>query len=324
MSYDVIVVGGNFAGATAAMQLVRARRKVLLVDAGKPRNRFSPASHGFLGLDGSAPDSIMALAKQQLLAYPTIDLVQGEATAASGDLEGGFNVELADGRRKHGARLVLATGVSDDLPGIPGVAERWGRTVLHCPYCHGFEVADRHLGVIAAHPLSMHQALMIPDWGPTTYFTQGAFEPDEEARAKFFARGVAVESSPVVQLLGAAPALEAARLADGRVVPLGAAFIAARTRAASPLAEQLGCAFDEGPLGAFVRADEGRQTTVPGVWIAGDAGMPVGNATLASAAGVLAGTGAHRSLIEAASRPTARSPAGAWSGQGGASGRTPQ
>ena len=299
MPYDAIVVGGSFAGLSAAMQLARARRRVLVIDSGLPRNRFAHQAHGFLGHDGKPPHELLREAARQVLAYPTAERVQGEAVQAR-QAEGGFAVALADGREEHAARLVLATGVRDELPSIPGMQERWGATVLHCPYCHGYEVADRALGVIASTPHSAHQAALLPDWGPTTYFTQGVFEPDEEQAARLAARGVRIERTPVVELLGAAPALEAVRLGDGRIVPLEAVFTAPRAQMASPLAHQLGCAMDEGMMGPYVRVDDVKQTSVPGVFAAGDAASMMHNATLASAAGVLAGFSAHKSLVEAA------------------------
>ncbi|HYH80798.1 MAG TPA: NAD(P)/FAD-dependent oxidoreductase [Longimicrobium sp.] len=295
MPYDVIVVGGSYAGLSAAMQLARARRRLLIVDAGLPRNRFAHAAHGFLGQDGKPPREIIGEAARQLSAYPTVEWAHGEAVDARKD-DGGFTVALAGGREARAARLVLATGLRDELPPIPGMRERWGATVLHCPYCHGYEVGDRPLGVIAGNPHSPEQAALIPDWGPTTYFTQGVFEPDAEQAAHLAARGVHVERTPVVELLGAAPELEAVRLADGRIVPVAAVFTAPRTYMASPLAEALGCAFDEGMTGPFIRVDGRKQTTVEGVFAAGDAASQMHNATLASAAGVMAGAGAHHSL----------------------------
>lgn len=302
MPYDAIVVGGSYAGLSAAMQLARARRRVLVVDAGLPRNRFAEAGHGFLGQDGRPPHVVIGEATRQLLAYPTVRVVHAEANAAR-RVDGGFAVVLGDGREERAARLVLATGIKDELPPIPGMQERWGVTVLHCPYCHGYEVADRLLGVIANHPLSAHQATLIPDWGPTTYFTQGAFEPDAGQAAQLAARGVRIERTPVVELLGTAPELEAVRLSDGRIVPVGAVFTAPKARMASPLAQELGCAFDDGPMGPYIRVDDRKQTSLEGVYAAGDAATPMGNATMASAAGVMAGFGAHQSLVAEAATP---------------------
>lgn len=298
MHYDVIIIGGSFAGLSAAMQLARARRQVLLVDAARPRNRYAAHAHGFLGQDGVPPQEIVANARAQLARYPTVSFLDGEAIQALAQ-DGGFAVVMAGGEQVRGARLILATGMRDELPPLPGLQARWGQTVLHCPYCHGFEVAGEPLGVLAAHPMSVHQAMLLPDWGPTTYFTQGQFEPSPEDARHLGARGVRVERTPVVALLGDAPALTGVVLADGREAPLRALFVASRVHMASPLAEQLGCEFDEGPLGPVIRVDDMKQTTVPGVFAAGDASTPMSNATLASASGVMAGVCAHRSLVMA-------------------------
>jgi thioredoxin reductase len=294
--YDAIVVGGSFAGLSAAMQLVRARRRVLMVDAGKPRNRFSAASHGFLGQDGNSPAAIRAEGLRQLGAYPTFELREGVAEAARAE-EGGFAVAIAGGGEEAARRLVIATGVEDRLPALAGMEERWGKSVLHCPYCHGYEVRDRPLGVLATGPMAAHQASLIPDSGPTTLFLNGAFEPDAEQRALLEARGVTIERVPVEALIGSAPELSALRLADGREVPVEALFVAPSVRMASALPHQLGCILEEGPMGPYVRVDDWRQTSVPGVYAAGDAASFRHNATLASADGVMAGIGAHQSLM---------------------------
>ncbi|EJM96283.1 NAD(P)/FAD-dependent oxidoreductase [Herbaspirillum sp. YR522] len=298
MRFDVIVVGASFAGASAAMQLVRARRKVLMIDAGQPRNRFAAAAHGFLGQDGVAPHVIMATAIEQLLAYPTFELAVAHAEQAQA-MPDGVRVTLEDARAFTAARLILATGVRDELPAIPGLAQRWGRTAVHCPYCHGYELGDRQLGVIATTPLSAHQAIMLPDWGPTTYFTQGEFEPQEQEASLMEKRGVRIERTPVVELLGAAPEIEAVRLADGRTVAIGGLFVGPRVHMASPLAMQLGCAFEQGPMGPFIQTDAMRQTSVTHVFAAGDAAAAFHNATMAAASGVMAGVSAHRSLMMA-------------------------
>lgn len=296
MSFEAIVIGGNFAGLSAAMQLARARRRVLLVDAGAPRNRFSQASHGFLGQDGQTPAAIMREGKRQLSLYPTITIRDGEVVQARVDGDE-FVVGIKGGGEERAARIVLATGISDTLPEIPGLRDRWGRSVLHCPYCHGYEVSGGALGVLATLPLSAHAAMLLPDWGETTYFTQGQFEPDEEQLARLTARGVRIERSPVVELLGDNPKLEAVRLDDGRVIPLDAVFVAPKTAMASPIAEQLGCAFDDSPLGQVIRTGDNKETTVKGVFAAGDAASAMHNATLASASGVLAGVHCHQSLV---------------------------
>lgn len=296
MKFDVIVVGGSFAGLSATMQLARARRRVALIDAAAPRNRFTKASHGFLGQDGKSPHEIVATGRSELGRYPTVKLIDAEAVSAvaEGDV---FNVTLSGGEVLQAARLVLATGMRDELPDVPGLDLRWGRSIFVCPYCDGYEYGDMALGVLAAGPLSVHQAMLVSDWGPTTYFTQGLHEPDAEGLAALSARGVRIERSPVVELLGPVPTLEAMRLADGRAVPLSALFIAPQTHIVSDLPHQLGCALENGPKGPYIKVDDFKLTSVKGVYAAGDVASPMPNATLASASGVLAGVAAHQSLI---------------------------
>jgi len=295
--YDVVVIGGSFAGLAATIQLGRTRRRVLLVDAGSTRNRFAHASHGFLGQDGRTPREIVAKGRSEIAAYRTVETLDGEVVRARGSSDG-FVLALASGDEIAARRIVLATGIVDELPKIPGLEERWGRSVLHCPYCHGFEVADQRLGVLATSDASMHQAQLIPDWsGDVTFFVNGTFTPDEAQREALLRRGVRVELRTVEALLGDAPALAGVQLADGTTVPLDALFTTSRTRMASPLAEQLGCAFDDGPFGPVIRTGPRKETTVPGVFAAGDAARTPHNATWAAADGVMAGTAAHQSLI---------------------------
>ena len=296
MQLDVIVIGGSFAGLSAAMQLARGQRKVTVIDAGEPRNRFADESHGFFGLDGVSPFTIQQEAYRQLLKYPTVDLVKGKAVAVE-KLAPGFHVTLEDNTKLHCKKLILATGLRDELPNIPGLKERWGATVIHCPYCHGYEVRNQALGVLATSPLSAHQAGMIPDWGPTTYFTQGLYEPNDEERAFLLKRGVTIESTPILEVLGRAPEISSVYLADGRTIRLAAIFVGPKTHMASPFAEQLGCEFEEGPLGLVIKTDAFKQTSIEGVFAAGDVSNPMQNATLASASGVMAGVGAHQALM---------------------------
>ncbi|WP_084716578.1 NAD(P)/FAD-dependent oxidoreductase [Thalassospira permensis] len=305
--YDAIIIGAGFAGLSAAMQLARARKEICIIDAGLPRNRFAAASHGFFGMDGKSPDEIARLAMGQIRAYPTVSIAHGMAktatrlepdTAGTGDEDSNrFKVSLEDGRRFQARRLILATGVVDTLPDIPGLMPRWGKTVLHCPYCHGYEVRDRELGVLATGPMSTHQAMMIPDWGPTTFFTQGKYEPEPEIRTQMDTRGITIEQSPIVELIGTAPELDAVKLADGRTKPIQALFAGPTVSMTNPLAEMLGCRFEEGLAGPFIKVDASQETSIPGVFAAGDAATARHNATLASAAGVLAGVGVHQSLI---------------------------
>jgi len=313
-TYDAVVVGGSFAGLAAALQLARARRRVLVVDAGRPRNRFARTSHGFLGQDGRPPGLILDTARKQLLAYPTAECRPGEV-AAGRVHEAGTELTLASGEAVVARRLVLATGVIDELPPLPGLRERWGVTVLHCPYCHGYEVAGRRLGVLATSELSIHQALLVPDWSDdVTLFTNDVLSLDADQRAALASRRVRVCERPVVDLLGDVQELTGVRLQDGEVIPVDALFIGPRTRLASPLAEQLGCELYDGPLGPVIRTDERKETTVRGVYAAGDAARFPHTVSWAVADGVMAGIGAHQSLALSGSTAAASS----HSGQSGA------
>jgi len=290
--YDVIIVGGSYAGLSCAMQLGRARRRVLVIDAGQRRNRYASHSHGFLTQDGRAPADIAADGKRQVLAYPTVSWREGRALRAA-QTAGGFEVLLDDGSTVQALRLVLASGVVDELPPVEGLRERWGASVFHCPYCHGYELDQGPIGVIATGPLSMHHGLMLPDWGTVTFFLNGAFEPDAAQLAELARRGSTVESRLISRIDGVAEVV----LADGSTHAMAGLFVAPRTRQASPLAEQLGCAIDEGLTGPVVRTDEMKSTSVAGVFCCGDAGRAAGNVAFAVADGAMAGVAAHRSLM---------------------------
>lgn len=300
-SYDAIVVGGSWAGLSAAMQLARARRRVLVLDTGQPRNRFAPTSHGFFGQDGRTSADILDGGRAQVLAYSTAEFRYEQAISASADGEA-FVVCLASGTAIRARRLILATGVVDEFPEIAGIRERWGGTVLHCPYCHGYEVADTRLGVLGTGARSVHQARLLPDWSANvTLFTNRVVTIDDGEAVALAARGVRVEERPVVALLGDAPALRGILLGDDAVVELDALFIVPRTTIAGQLVEQLGCAVDNGPLGPVIRTDASQETTVRGVFAAGDGARTSHNANFASGDGALAGMSAHRSLVYATS-----------------------
>lgn len=296
MRHDAIVIGGSFAGLSAATYIARGRRRVCVLDTGHPRNRFAAHSHGFLAHDGSDPRALLAAARAQVAAYPTVTFVDGQAIEAAAD-DGGFTVRLATGGTIGAAKLVLAFGISDELPAIPGLAERWGRSVLHCPYCHGFELSGQSLGVLSVSPRSVHQAMLIAEWGPTTLYLNGAPLPDANVLEQLRARGVAIEPERLQSLHGDGEGLSAVVLVDGRRSPVDALYLGPPTRLNSTIAEQLGCELDEGPFGPIVRTDETKATTVPGVFAAGDITRAVHNVTWASADGVTAGTSVHRSLV---------------------------
>lgn len=290
--FDVAVIGGSYAGISAATQLARARRRVLVIDAGQRRNRYALHSHGFLGQDGREAAAIAADGKAQLMKYPTVQWLEGAATQAAA-LDEGFDVATADGASFRARRLVLATGMVDELPAVPGLAERWGSSVFHCPYCHGYELEQGRIGVLATSALSMHHALMLPDWGTVTLFLNGAFEPDDEQLGKLAQRGVTVERTPLRAISGVATVA----LQDGRALEQEGLFVLSRLHSASPLAEQLGCDMEQGPMGSYVRTDMTKASSIAGVYVCGDAARMAGSVALAVADGAMAGVGAHQSLI---------------------------
>lgn len=295
---DVVVVGGGFAGLSAALYVARARRAVTVLDAGEPRNRFARHSHGFLGHDGRPPLEILAEARTQLLRYPTaryealtVDRVERTDRGFRLFSDG---VEVAAARR-----LVLATGVVDRLPAIPGLAERWGEGVMHCPYCHGYEVAGRRLGVVATGEASMHQAMLIPDWSDdVTLFTNGAITLGTDRRASLLRRGVKIVERPIAAVHGADRTVRSVDLTDGETIPIEGLFVAPETTLHSALVRQLECAVEEGVVGAMVTTDDRNRTSTPGVFAAGDMMRSIHSTTSAAAEGVVAGVAAHQSLID--------------------------
>lgn len=295
LQYDAIIIGGSFAGLSAALYLARARRSVCVLDTRKPRNRLADASHGFFAQDGSDPMAMLDTMRRQVATYPTLRFLE-EAAADARAEEDSFSVSLASGDTVTGTNLLLAYGISDILPDLPGLAKRWGHSVLHCPYCHGYEFSGKRLGVLNMSPMSVHQAALIPEWGATTFFLNcGTL--DAQAAADLERRGVTIESASVEGLIGEGRNLSAICLAEGREQPLDALFIGPSYRFNSDIAERLGCATNAGPLGSMITVDETKATNVPGVYAAGDITRVGHTVTFACADGVMAALAIHRSLV---------------------------
>jgi thioredoxin reductase len=291
MKHDVIVVGGSYSGMAAALQLLRARRSVLIIDGGKRRNRSASHSHGFLGQDGVDPADLARVARTQLQAYSTLTWLDGQVERASGARD---EFRVTCGGETHAARrLLLAIGVSDQLPGIPGLSERWGKSIFHCPYCHGYELDRGRIGVIATGPMSIHQAQLLPEWGETTFFLNGTFEPDPAATDELARRGVTVETTRIERIDAGADVV----LADGRRMSFAGLFTAPRNEPSTPIAAQLGCELVETPMGRQISTGETRETTVPGVFACGDAARMPHSVSLAVGDGAWAGAQIHRSLV---------------------------
>ncbi|RJF70575.1 NAD(P)/FAD-dependent oxidoreductase [Rhodopseudomonas palustris] len=292
MQHDVIVIGGSYAGMAAALQLLRARRHVLVIDAGQRRNRFAHHSHGFLGQDGADPAEIAATARRQLEAYRTLSWIDGRAETASGQKDD-FIVTVQDGAQHRGRRLLFATGVSDTLPVIEGLQERWGVSVFLCPYCHGYELDRGRIAVIATCQMSLHQAQLLPEWGEVTLFTNGAVAPDDAARADLEARGVAIEPTPIARIADHAAIV----LRDGRKLPFAGIFTTSHNMPATPIATLMGCELHDTPFGTQIKTNDAKQTTVPGAFACGDAARVPHSLSLAVADGAWAGANLHRSLV---------------------------
>lgn len=296
MIYDVIIIGGSYAGLSAAMQLGRARRTVLIIDEGLRRNRFASHAHGFITQDGVDPALIAADARAQVMQYRTVQWLAGRADTVEkiekGSRAMSFGVTVG-GTRHLCRRLILALGVRDILPQIDGLEERWGKHVFHCPYCHGYELNQGKIGVLAGSELSIHHALMLPDWGPTTLFVNHAFEPSKDQLADLAARGVIVERDRVGAITGHADVT----LSDGRTLPFSGLFALAHFEIVSPFPQQLDLDMEQGPLGSTIKTDAMKGTSIPGVFACGDAARPMASVALAVADGSLAGVNAHRSLL---------------------------
>ncbi|GGV71095.1 NAD(P)/FAD-dependent oxidoreductase [Streptomyces massasporeus] len=269
--YAVVVVGGGAAGLSAALVLGRARHRTLVVDAGEPRN--APAAHmqGYLTRDGMPPAEFLALGREEIARYG-VELVRDRVVDVARSEE--FTVVLAGGRTVQARRLVVATGLKDELPAVAGVAERFGRDVLHCPFCHGWEVRDQPFGVLASSPASVHQALMVSQWSKDVrFFLHTVAEeelPDEDLR-RLAAAGVEVVPSEVAGLAVEDDRLTGIRLADGTEHARSVLFLAPRAVPQTGLLEGLGAELHDTPFGAYPVVDATGLTSVPGVWAAGNA-----------------------------------------------------
>jgi thioredoxin reductase len=302
--FDVVIVGGGPAGLNAALLLGRARRRVLLCDAGAPRNAPVAHVHGFLSRDGLPPAELRRIAREQLGAYGSLELreVQVEAADAARDGEG-FVVTLADGTRERARRLLLASGVVDQLPAIDGLAGLWGRGVFNCPYCDGWEVRDQPLAVLGADQRALQLTLHLTRWSDDVVWCSNGPLPaplEEAGRAQLAARGVRLHQDPIVRLEGADGQLARVVFASGGPLERRAVFLHPPTRQRSDLPGQLGCVLLED--GSVSVGDFG-QTSVPGVFAAGDMArrptMPVPGAqvVIAAAEGAIAAVAIDQDLV---------------------------
>lgn len=294
---DVIIIGGSFAGLTAAMQLGRARRRVSVLDTGLNRNRYAEAAHNILGADGTPPGELLARARAQVAAYPTVALISARAVSVSGAPDR-FIVTSATGEQLEGRRLILSYGIVDEMPAIPGFAECWGRTVIHCPFCHGYEVAGQSWGLLYSGPFSLHMPALYRNWtDDLTLILDGHAIPDDE-RQKLKARGVRIENARLVSIDHENGMLRRVTLDDGKSLAMGALYAHPRSHPAADLHSQLGLDMKQTPTGAMIAVNEMQATSRPGIFAAGDLATAMHSVTFANSMGSLAAMGALQSMME--------------------------
>ncbi len=299
--YDVVVVGGGPAGLSAALALGRARRRVLVVDAGEPRNAPAAHMHGVLGHDGLPPHELLALGRAEVARYG-VEVVDGRAVDAR-RLETGFEVDLADGRTVAARRIVVSSGATDQLPDVPGVRERWGRDVVHCPYCHGWEVRDTSIAVIGGNTMAAHGALLFRQWSErVALFLLAGVTVTNEERRKLTARGIPVIDDGVDSIVVTDDRIVGVRLSSGDEYPADTVVVASRVIASSAVLDALGLAAGPNPMGADMgtayTADATGRTEIAGVWAAGNVVNPMATVPASAAAGYLTGALVNAELIE--------------------------
>jgi thioredoxin reductase len=292
--YDVIVIGGSAAGLSAALVLTRARRRVAVVDSGEPRN--APAAHmqGFLSRDGMPPRDLIAAGRAEVQHYGghLVEDVAIEVIRLDGSR---FAVRLVSGATLNARRVLFATGLRDEVPDIPGVRERWGRDLLHCPYCHGYEVRDLPLGVVGRGPQTVQHALIIRQWSPDVVLCTHGGDLTVPEREQLHARGIDVVETPVARLVVEDDTLRGLELADGRVIARSAVFVRPRFMPNNELLTGLGCETD---VEGWPVIDATGATSVSGVWAAGNAANPRAQVITAAGEGSAAAIAINNDLVD--------------------------
>ena len=295
--YDVVVIGGGAAGLNGALMLVRSRRSVVVVDSGRPRNAPADGVHGLLGREGTPPAELLARGREEVLGYGG-EILSGEVADVTRDGDR-FVVTLTDGRALSARRVLVATGLVDELPDIDGLRERWGKDVIHCPYCHGWEARDEAIGVLATGPMSVHHAQMFRQLSAdVTYFAHTA-PPSAEQADELAARGIRVVEGEVAGLVVDDDRITGVRLADGTVVARSVVVVATRLVARAGFLAGLGLHAVPHPagVGEHVPADPMGRTEVPGVWVAGNVTDLMAQVGPSAAAGAGAGAQINGDLV---------------------------
>jgi thioredoxin reductase len=293
---DVLIIGGSFAGLTAAMQLGRARRKVTVLDTGLNRNRYAEHAHNIFGFDGTPPSDLLAQARAQIGQYPTVTLVNARADTVVGNADD-FTVTAEDGQSFSGRRLILAYGIVDEFPDVAGFAESWGKTVIHCPFCHGYEVAGTPWGLVYSSPMSLHGPVLYANWTDDISLFLDGHEIIEAERSKLEKRGVKVFDSKLKAIQQDGGRVRGVTLEDGTEVALSALYAHPQNRPSASLHDQLGLEMKSTPTGSMIVVGDMQATTKEGVYAAGDLSMPMHSVTFATNSGSLAAMGALQSMM---------------------------
>ncbi|WP_294824396.1 NAD(P)/FAD-dependent oxidoreductase [uncultured Flavobacterium sp.] len=265
--YDVIIIGGSYSGLSAAMALGRTLRSVLIIDSGKPCNRFTPHSHNFITHDGQVPGVISAKAKEQVLAYPTVTFITDTATDAV-KTDDGFEVTTASGTSCFSKKILIATGMRDILPEIKGFAECWAKSVVHCPYCHGYEVRGKKTGILANGDAAYHYALLVSQLtNDLNIYTNGKAEFTTEQLEKFNKNNISVNEAPIAELEHTDGYVHAIIFKEGSRQTIEAIYSKPVNVQHTDIPEKLGCTINEYGL---IQVDEMQRTTIPGVYASGD------------------------------------------------------
>ena len=295
-SWDVLIIGGGAAGLSAALMAGRACRRVLVVDAGSPRNRFAAHMHGVLGQEGTDPAELLRTGREELSAY--------DVTFRSGSVEnitdapGGLDVTLADGSALFARAAVVTTGLTDDLPAIPGLADQWGVGLMHCPYCHGWEVRNRPLAVLGTSPMSLHQAELIRQWtDDLTFLTAGLGHLAPAVEQRLRSRGVKIVTTTVSEVLSNDGRLTGVLLDDGSQLKLDGIFVAPALRPHDGFLDALDLERADTPMGPFLKTDFMGQTSHPRIWAAGNIVNPAANAPMSMGSGSMAGGAVNAALV---------------------------
>jgi len=291
--YDVIIVGGSYAGLSAAMSLGRSLRDVLVIDSGKPCNAPTPHSHNFLTQDGKKPSDISSIAREQVALYKTVDFHKDVAVKAI-KTNDGFDIILQSGKSVFSRKLVFATGITDQLPEIPGFRECWGKSVVHCPYCHGYEYRERKTAILGNGEVAMHYALLVGNLTKElTILTNGRKDFSDDQLAKLRQHHIAIAESEIKAIEHNGGQVPTAVFKDGTKNSFDAIYFRPPFRQHCEIPEALGCELTEQ---GYLKADQSQKTTIDGVFACGDNSSAMRSVANAVAAGNFAGAVINREL----------------------------